>query len=222
MVAGGGKSDATLIEAFGLGWNRFWFTPAEPLPACVLRIVVGLIAAAHFASLSPDLDRWYASDGLLSPTAVQRILELSDEQAHYRFSYLTYFSSGEIRAVHFAAIIASMLFAIGFLTRITGTLTLVAVLSYAHRVPIVAGHLEPLLTFLVAYLCLAPSGACLSLDSLVFRRRAGTDPLPPTDACQPSIAANIGMRLIQVHLTMFCLMMGLSKLYGDAWWEGNA
>jgi hypothetical protein len=30
------------------------------------------------------------------------------------------------------------------------------------------------------------------------------------------------LRLIQVHLAMFCLMMGLMKLYGDAWWEGNA
>src|SRR4029450_10990305 len=42
------------------------------------------------------------------------------------------------------------------------------------------------------------------------------------DPSQPSIVANIGLRLIQVHLAMFCAMMGLSKLYGDSWWDGNA
>src|SRR5262249_34414514 len=164
MPAASGKADITAMEAFGRGWNRFWFTPADPLPACVLRIAVGLIAAAHFACLSPELDRWYASDGLLTPAAVQRLLELSEEPVHYRFSYLTYFASGEVRIVHIAAIVAATLFALGLLTRLSGAVTLLAVLAYVHRIPIVAGSLDPLLAFLLAYLCIAPSGAYLSLD----------------------------------------------------------
>ena len=56
-------SDA--VEALGRGWNRFWFTPADPLPGCVLRIGVGLLAIAHFASLGIDLERWYGKNGLL-------------------------------------------------------------------------------------------------------------------------------------------------------------
>jgi hypothetical protein len=42
-----------------------------------------------------------------------------------------------------------------------------------------------------------------------------------TGSSEPSVAANVGLRLIQVHLAMFYAMMGLTKLYGDAWWEGS-
>jgi hypothetical protein len=76
----------------------------------------------------------------------------------------------------------------------------------------------------VAYLTLAPSGACLSVDQcLRARRRAGAgSPVPAADDRAPSVAANIGLRLIQVHVAMFYAMMGLTKLYGDAWWQGEA
>jgi hypothetical protein len=218
-----GNSDSTVIEAIGDGWNRFWFTPADPLPCCVLRIAVGLIAVLHFAFLRADLDRWYAADGLLTPSAVSKLLELSGETANHRYSYLVHFGSGELWIVSAVAIAAAALFAAGFLTRVTGVITLLAVLSYVHRIPQVAGHLEPLLSFLLAYLCVAPSGACLSLDSLLFRRNPDkTKGEPAADPRQPSIVASIGLGLIQVHLAMFCAMMGLSKLYGDSWWDGNA
>jgi hypothetical protein len=41
-------------------------------------------------------------------------------------------------------------------------------------------------------------------------------------SAEPSLAANISLRLIQVHVAMFYAMMGLSKLYGEAWWQGAA
>src|SRR5205085_2642600 len=33
----------TLAARFGEGWNRFWFTPSDPLSLGVLRIGIGLI-----------------------------------------------------------------------------------------------------------------------------------------------------------------------------------
>jgi hypothetical protein len=77
----------------------------------------------------------------------------------------------------------------------------------------------------VLYLTISPSGAALSLDSLLFRRRK-SDTAGGSVAVGPSpqigMAANIGLRLIQVHLAMFYVMMALTKLYGDAWWQGDA
>ena len=214
-----------LAESFGERWNRFWFTPAEALPCCLLRIVVGLVAAAHFLDLSQGLSLWYANDGVLPPAAVQRLLALpSGSDASYHVSYLNYFpASGALIAIHALAVIVSLAFAVGLFTRITGVLTLVAVLAYVHRVPPVAGHVEPVLSFLIAYLCIAPSGTCLSLDRRLFgSRKKGSLPRLVMGTSEPSLAANIGLRLIQVHLAMFYAMMGLTKLYGDAWWEGNA
>jgi hypothetical protein len=209
---------AEVAESFGRGWNRFWFTPADPVPCAVLRIAVGLLAALHLASLSPDLDRWYGRDGLLSPAAVANLLGEGIGLSNYHFSYLGRLSGTELWVIHALAIATALAFAAGLLTRVSGALALAAVLAYVHRVPQVAGHVEPVLCFLLAYLTLAPSGAMLSLDRLLFHRsNENGGQIPP-----PSVAANIALRLIQVHLAMFVAMMGLTKLYGDAWWDGEA
>src|SRR5437868_498563 len=158
-----------LAEDFGERWNRFWFTPADPLPAAVLRIVVGLLVAAHFIDMGRGLTLWYANDGALSPATVRQLLELTGGKPSYHVSYLNYFpASAALIVMHAIAVIVSISFALGFLTRITGLLTLAAVLAYVHRVPQVAGHIEPVLSFLLLYLCIAPSGACFSLDRRLF------------------------------------------------------
>jgi len=221
--------DRDSSETFGERWNQFWFTPSSPLPCSVLRICVGLLVVAHFLDLGTGLNTWFARDGILPPAAVSTLLTLAEgSETHYRYSYLGHFpSSTELWIVHGLAIVVALAFALGLLTRISGILTLVAVLAYVHRVPQVAGHAEPVLSFLLGYLCIAPAGACLSLDNLLWKSK--TQIPPPNEsrhaerefACQPSVAANISLRLIQVHLAMFYAMMGLTKLYGDAWWEGS-
>ncbi|HEY2415030.1 MAG TPA: hypothetical protein VGI40_22490 [Pirellulaceae bacterium] len=215
--------DAT--EDFGRRWNRFWFTPAEALPCSVLRIAVGLLAVAHFLAMGPRLGVWFANDGALTSAAVKRILELpGGGGATFHPSYLNYFSAGTgLYVVHAAAVIVSLAFAFGFLTRASGVLTLVALLAYVHRVPEVAGDVEPVLSFMIAYLVIAPSGALLSVDQRLFgSSKKSSIGLLLAGSAEPSLAANISLRLIQVHVAMFYAMMGLSKLYGDAWWQGGA
>lgn len=212
-----------LADALGSAWNRFWFTPADPLPCAVLRIAVGLLAIAHLLSLGIDLDRWYTADGLLPPATVRALSEIrlrdGTLEPTYRATYLTYFSRpGQLWVAHIAAIVVAVAFAAGLLTRVTGPLTTAALLAYVHRAPMIAGHVEPVLGFLLIYLSIGPSGSYLSIDRWLFRRRQATS---PADA-EPSLWANLAIRLIQVHLAMFLLMMGLTKLYGDAWWNGIA
>ena len=210
------------LQEFGERWNRFWFAPADPLPTALLRIGVGTVAALHFLSLSGSLNVWYARDGVLPPPAVTELLRLtSGGQSHYHWSYLDYVpASTELWCLHLFAILAAVLFAAGSFTRVSGVLTLVATLAYVHRIPQVAGHVEPVLCSLLLYLIIAPSGACLSFDAWLAKRRNKS--LAVNDSRQPSLTANVGLRLIQVHVAMFYAMMGLTKLYGDAWWEGSA
>ncbi len=150
MAVGAKAEFSDLAEDFGRAWNRFWFTPGDALPAARLRIAVGILAALHFCDLATGLSTWYASDGVMPPAAVNRLLDLTASGTEFRYSYLNFIpDSSLLVAMHVLAIAVSLAFAAGFLTRISGVLTLVALLTYIHRVPEVAGHAEPVLCFLV-------------------------------------------------------------------------
>ena len=216
-------------EPFTAGWNRFWFTPADPRPLCALRIGVGLFAALYFLSWSPDLPRWLAADGLLpvdtvaaflaeDPTALSADPTARATLPIYLASPLQGCTSdGALWTFHYAAILAAAALACGLFTRTATIMTLAALLSYVHRAPLLAGLSEPVLAFLLFYLCFAPAGVGFSLD-----RRLFSGEKPPLSTGSGSIAANIALRLIQVHLAAFYLMIGACKLYGDGWWDGLA
>jgi hypothetical protein len=189
----------------------------------VLRIAVGLMAIAHFLTLGIDLDRWFTRDGLLPRETVAALVDIrrpdGTVQPSFHFSYVHYFSTpGQLWFVHAAAIALASAFTAGLLTRISGLLTFAAMLAYVHRAPMIAGHLEPVLGFLLLYLCIGPAGSYWSVDRLLARRLETAGP----PAIQPSLWANLAIRLIQVHTAMFFLMMGLTKLNGEGWWDGVA
>jgi len=221
----GAKADySDLADVFGRKWNQFWFSAGDLLPLCVLRVFVGALAAAYFLDVGMGLNEWYASDGVLPPAALTRLLDLTNSGTEYRYSYLSGLpASGALLMVHGMAIVFALMFAAGLLTRVAGLLTLAALLAYVHRLPQVAGHMEPVLSFLLGYLCIAPAGARLSIDRRLFGASKKNETLRLVlGAADQPVAANVALRLIQVHLAMFYAMMGLTKLYGDAWWEGSA
>src|SRR6185295_8245183 len=149
MATASEKDFSDVTEEFGQSWNRFWFTPADALTCCVLRIIVGLLTTAHFLAMGPGLNVWFASDGVLTPAAVKRILELpGGDGASFHLSYLNdHLASTGLYVIHALAVIVSLAFTFGLCTRASGVLTLMALLAYVHRVPQVAGHLEPVLSF---------------------------------------------------------------------------
>jgi hypothetical protein len=75
------------------------------------------------------------------------------------------------------------------------------------------------------------SGQALSLDRVVARWRArrqvgiGRHPfagLTEGDSAPRTVSANLGLRLIQLHLALVYGSAGLSKLMGTEWWNGTA
>lgn len=204
-----------LVEGIGRGWNRFWFTAVDPLPLAVVRIGTGLVALLHLLSFNNDLTRWFAANGILPTTVVRNLDLLPDGQLGYGFSYLNWIHEpGQLWFVHVLALVIAAAFTLGLLTRVTSVLTLLVVLSYSHRAPMLTGQLEPVLSMLLFYLCFGPAGARLSLDRWLYGRMGWKLP-------ERSIAANVSLRLIQVHGAALYAMIGLTKLYGDAWWSGE-
>jgi Vitamin K-dependent gamma-carboxylase len=130
--------------------------------------------------------------------------------------------------VHAGFLVCMLSFTMGFCTRITSVLTWIGMLSYIHRARTSLFGMDAIMTFAVLYLMIGPSGAALSLDRLIHRywatreaRRKG-EPAPPLSRPDPSVSANIALRLLQIHLCIVYLMSGLSKLQGAMWWNGTA
>ncbi|MBI3464832.1 MAG: hypothetical protein HY000_17525 [Planctomycetes bacterium] len=223
---------SSLADRFGGAWNRFWFTPSDPYPLSILRVLTGIFALYLHATYTFDLHRFFAADGLLPVETIAQWQRAGGQS--FVASYWYYVTdSRALWAVHIAGLLVLGLYTIGFLTRVTSVLALVVTLSYTHRAAVLTSDVEPILAMLQFYLCLAPAGAYLSVDRLLKTRRAGASSgASPTVG--PSVAATIATRLIQVHLSAIYLMMALAKLgpvvvvsqefdfVDQPWWSGIA
>ncbi len=213
---------ARLTQAIGEGWNRFWFTPADPFTVSFLRVIAGVAAVAFVVSHTFGLTDWFASGGWLPVDTVQRVMETEPgEGAAYQWSYLNYIDSpGLLWAAHVAGIAIAVLFTLGLFTRITAVATLLVVLSYIHRAPMLAAQFEPVLATMIFYLCFTPCGRYLSVDRCLAMRKPGAE--LTTGKPDRSWSANVGLRLLQTHLSALYLMMAITKLGSTTWWEGGA
>jgi hypothetical protein len=125
-------------------------------------------------------------------------------------------------AAHALALLVMLLFTLGVGTRVTSVLAWVVSLSYIHRASNALFGMDTMLALLLLYLMIGPCGAALSLDRLLARRRARKAKREPRNAPEPSVSANLAIRLLQVHFCVIYLASGLSKLQGAAWWNATA
>jgi hypothetical protein len=207
-------------DDFGRAWNDFWFRPCDPTLVSLLRIGVGLVALLHLASYSSDLVRWFGADGLLPPDTVDALL---GGGGTYHPTYLSFANSPTALWIcHASGMVAALALTLGFFSRTSAALTALAALAITNRAPIISGQVEPVLIFMLLYLCIAPAGARLSLDA-VLRPFLPAQPFANfAHNNEPSVLSNLSLRLMQVHFAAFYLMMALAKTYGDAWWDGAA
>jgi len=139
----------------------------------------------------------------------------------------------QMALVHTCVLVCIVLFVLGLFTRVTSVLVWVSVVCYIHRTQQVLFGMDTMMNILLFYLMIGNSGAALSLDRLIARYRAARASLArhgfidaPTRAFlaapPPSTTAGFGLRLIQVHFCIIYMSAGLSKLKGNAWWNGLA
>lgn len=199
-------------EAFGTAWNQFWFTPRSAEPLAVLRIAVGLLGLYFLGTYGPDLVELFGSGGLLPGDAVKRYVGAIAWRPSPLFG-LT--SASELWTFFVASMAALLLFTLGLWTRITAVISLAAILSFVHRGPMLTGQFEPVLSFTMLYLVIAPAGARYSIDAV----RARTHAAPGR-----YVTATIAARLMQIHTTIVYAMMGVTMLSAPSlcWWDGEA
>lgn len=214
------------------GWNRFWFTPTDPATYSLLRLLGGAMIFYTHLVWTLDLEAFFGPESWVSPAAHEQLFgqellpapeALTGTEPSFRttytWSHFWWVDSASYRWVmHAVVLLACAMLTIGWHSRMAAVAVFLFTVSYIHRAPEAAFGLDQINSFVVMYLLIGPCGACYSLDSLLARRRRGSNVSQPA----PSVGANVGLRLLQVHMCVIYFFSGVGKLRGPSWWSGYA
>ncbi|MEO1993085.1 MAG: HTTM domain-containing protein [Pirellulales bacterium] len=198
---------ASWLSDWGDAWNRFWFTPSEPLVLAVIRIATGLLLTWSMVVWFLDVDAFFGMNGWQTPENVWR----SNDQPWQWSWYFVAVSPSSVRVLCGITLIAALLLTLGLATRLAAIVSLVGLVSAVNRAPLNVFGFDDTLGLLMIPLVIGPAGAVLSLDQFIFARNATS-----------SVQANIALRLLQVQLCIVYFFAGCGKLLGASWWEGTA
>ncbi|HEY1065330.1 MAG TPA: hypothetical protein VGE52_04445 [Pirellulales bacterium] len=193
------------------GWNRFWFTAVDPCVTGFLRLLTGGLLLWVLSTYTvDDLVLLWGPEGFQANDAVDSMNDLRTRPSFWRLTN----NPSDFAPLHYVSLAVVALYAAGLFSRVTSVAATIVAFSYFHRSPQLTNELEPILSLLLVYLCIAPSGAAFSLDAW-FRGKKN-------EPATLSYSAAIAVRLIQLHIAAAMLMSALGKLQGDVWWNGSA
>jgi hypothetical protein len=223
-------------------WDRFWFKPSDPVVIGFIRLCTGLVVLYVHLMYTVDLLSYVGKYGWLDENGpgsaahfLRYDLSFPVQPSTWNATQQEYIGHGHlfwsiyydmenpawIYAVHFSIVAVSLLFAIGLWTRVTSVLTWIGAMCYLQRAPTLLFGQDTMMNILLIYLMIGPSGAALSVDDWLRRRREraaglGDRPSPPL------ASATVATRLIQINFCYIYLASGTSKLLGSMWWSGTA
>lgn len=198
------------------GWNRFFFTPADPATIGFIRCCAGAMMFYTHLVWTLRLNDFFGPHSWVSQESARDAIGLEHRLAWSVWWWID--SPAMMWAFHIVVLVVMAMYALGLFSRVTTILSVLAAISYVNRTPGALFGLDQLNIMLGLYICLAPSGDAYSLDRWLATRRQGRT-LPPA---APSAGANLATRLIQLHMCVIYFFAGLSKLQGSTWWSGEA
>lgn len=231
-TSSGPDMDAAREEPAGVvaSWNRFWFRPQDPIGLHGLRICAGAFFLTWLLSFAGHQTALFGMEGWFDAQAYRDASRLPDG-APSPIGWSPIFlaqTSSQLNLLYGASIAAVALFTLGVWTRITGVLTWLVVVTFTQNPAITFGGDAILLVLsfylMIGYLLFGLRQRPLSFGSLL---------LGPKEALvfrswradsrrTPSIAANIVVRLVQIHIAIVIFTMGMHKLQISVWWAGAA
>ena len=197
------------------GWNRFWFSPSDPATLGLVRILAGAMLFYTHLVWTLDLAGFFGSG---HPWLSTDTIALLPDQSVFKWSWFYWIHSPVLLwAFHLGALAIFALLTIGLWSRTMSVLAFLATISYINRASFAQFGLDDTNAMLSLYLMIGPCGAAYSVDRWLKRRRGTV-----ASVVEPSIGANLAIRLLQVHLCVLYLFSGIGKLQGPWWWNGNA
>jgi hypothetical protein len=215
-------------DGWASAWTRFWFTAISPVGLHWVRVFCGLLFLCWLLPLAGHPAEFFGLAGFLDR---QGLIELSRLPGSAPAPWSLLFLAGDnptlLHALWLTAIGVFLLFTLGVATRITSVLTWLFVVSFAANPAsqFDGDFLLVLLAFylMIGYLLLGQwHGVRTPANVLICNRGTFLSPWSKSCDAQPSYAANLALRLIQVHFAIVVVTSGLHKLQFGDWWSGAA
>ena len=196
-------------------WDRFFFTPADPLPLALVRILVALPVAWSVLWLGIDLADTLGPRAWASSTTADALLP------PHGWSLWLLLPESLLRPAWVVNLLAVVLLAVGFASPVIAVVAWLFAVSTLRRIPVMLFGFDIVSTTWLLYLAVCgASGQAISLDRWIKSRWPRWPFIPRLE--RPTVSANLGLRLIQLHLCLIYASAGLSKLRGTPWWDGTA
>jgi Vitamin K-dependent gamma-carboxylase len=212
-----------LVNSAIVGWDRFFFTPADPIIVGLLRISLGVLLLWDLVVLGLELHDYLGSDGWISPASVSQYLA---ENVPGAWSFWIFVPDRWLTVAWAASFVCVALFTVGYASRVTAVLAWAVALSTVRRAPVALFGFDYMITTWTFYLAaFGASGHALSVDRFLLARKRRAAAVSPNESdARPArfISANLTIRLIQLHLCLIYGSAGLSKLMAMEWWNGTA
>lgn len=217
-------------EGLFRAWTRFWFTPAAPTGLHALRILSGLLFLFWLLPLAGQVQSLFGLQGWFDVQAYRDLAALSERgntivpTTSWSALYLAGENPATLQALYWISVGIIALFTVGLWPRVTAVLTWVVVASFTAN-PVLEYEGDVLLNVLafylmVGYLLLGLGAPHQSMLTRLLGRTAW--PLARTHDHEPAVAANLALRLLQVHTALIIVVNGLHKLQISSWWAGTA
>ena len=222
-----------MFRGLARAWVQFWFTPADPVGLNWLRVLVGVALLCWLLPFAGNLEAFYSLLGWFDLQAYQEAVQMPEGPPPISWSilYLCGSSMAMLEAVYWSSLAVLALFTLGIAPRITAVLTWIIVVSFTAN-PAMIDDAEALLPVLAFYLMLgyvlqgprrnSESWTSRLLGSKTTFLFSGWFRRDDEQPAEPSVAANIAVRLLQIHFAVAMVISGLHKLQFADWWAGAA
>jgi hypothetical protein len=218
-------------DAWFAGWNRFWFQAVDPTGLHMLRVLTGLLLLAWVLPFATTHYDFFSLGGWFDRTALQEVADLQEGRLPLGWSlfYLVGADPTLVSVIYWLSVVVLVLFTLGLAVRVTAVLAWVVVMTFLSN-PVIGYDADYLLVIPTFYLMIG----------YVFYGQMGrpTTPLErvlgPREASifnwfsrtrreeAPSSAANLAVRLFQIHFALIVVVSCLHKLQKREWWGGVA
>jgi hypothetical protein len=204
------------------GWTSFWFSAVDPIALHRIRFLSGLLFLSWLLPLVGYQTGLFSLNGWLDDLGYREAAALPGGAASRIGWSLVYLFGNNTIAFNvfwWVAIGVLVLFTLGVATRVTSVLTWFIVASLLATPA--RFDADFLLAMLALYLMIGYvfQGAWSALGGEPEMFRAGFF-WRKANADTPSYAANLAIRLIQVHFAIVMVTSGLNKLQFGDWWSG--
>jgi hypothetical protein len=183
-------------------WHEFLFQNIDVRQYALLRIGLGSLIVLYLINLMPLFASQFGPEGWLDAK--------TDLDLYHAGSWSILFlieSTEQAKMFFWLVLVSALAFTAGFLTRTTGFITLVGLISLWNRNPLIMDGDDAILRIMLFYLLLSPSGNALSIDARIRQRKRSAEIWP--------------LRMIRGQLILVYFISGWVKFHSPEWLDGT-